>query len=305
MTGGAPTGGPGCWRCASRSTRRPRVAGAAEPPRRAGAGGGRIKKREGSVVFRPEREAQVIDGLKSANPGPAAPPTAWRRSGARSCRPAGAGNAARAWPTSARPAPSAKRRRWATSARAAPVPCANFDEVFHATAAGAAEFRRGAGGELHRRRGGALARPVPALAAVHHRRDQPVRAPQPAAPQRTRWTASRPCWPTRRRWRSARTGCPITCRNAERRAGGQQRRRRPPGRQDPTLAGHRQRTRAASEFGLHVVAPAIQDEAYNRTRFAVVTLPHAAMPQARATTAPAWWCRCPTAPAPCTTCWCR
>ena len=31
---------------------------------------GEVKKKEGSVVFRPEREAQVIDGLKSGNPGP-------------------------------------------------------------------------------------------------------------------------------------------------------------------------------------------------------------------------------------------
>jgi len=32
--------------------------------------------------------------------------------------------------------------------------------------------------------------------------------------------------------------------------------------------------RAAAQFGLHVVAPAIQDDAYNRTRFAVICLPH-------------------------------
>ena len=31
---------------------------------------GEIKKREGSAVFRPEREAQVIDGLKAENRGP-------------------------------------------------------------------------------------------------------------------------------------------------------------------------------------------------------------------------------------------
>jgi chorismate mutase/prephenate dehydratase len=31
--------------------------------------------------------------------------------------------------------------------------------------------------------------------------------------------------------------------------------------------------RAAAEFGLHVVAHAIQDEAYNRTRFAIISLP--------------------------------
>jgi chorismate mutase/prephenate dehydratase len=29
---------------------------------------GEIKKKEGSVVFRPEREAQVIDGLKPSTP---------------------------------------------------------------------------------------------------------------------------------------------------------------------------------------------------------------------------------------------
>ena len=33
-------------------------------------------------------------------------------------------------------------------------------------------------------------------------------------------------------------------------------------------------TRAGSEYGLHVVAPAIQDDPHNRTRFAIVTDPH-------------------------------
>src|SRR3954467_3146276 len=32
--------------------------------------GGEIKRAEGSPVFRPEREAQVINGLQAANPGP-------------------------------------------------------------------------------------------------------------------------------------------------------------------------------------------------------------------------------------------
>ena len=39
--------------------------------------------------------------------------------------------------------------------------------------------------------------------------------------------------------------------------------------------------RAGSQFGLHVAAPAIQDDAYNRTRFAVMCLPQTlAMPEA-------------------------
>ena len=41
---------------------------------------------------------------------------------------------------------------------------------------------------------------------------------------------------------------------------------------DATLAGIASE-RAASEYGLHVVAPAIQDDAHNRTRFAIVTHP--------------------------------
>jgi chorismate mutase/prephenate dehydratase len=39
---------------------------------------------------------------------------------------------------------------------------------------------------------------------------------------------------------------------------------------DPTLAAIAS-TRAASEYGLHVVAPAVQDDANNRTRFAIIT----------------------------------
>jgi chorismate mutase/prephenate dehydratase len=40
---------------------------------------------------------------------------------------------------------------------------------------------------------------------------------------------------------------------------------------DAALAGIASE-RAASEYGLHVVAPAIQDDPHNRTRFAIVTL---------------------------------
>jgi len=42
---------------------------------------GELKRAEGSAVFRPEREAQVINGLQAANPGPLKPgnvATIWR-----------------------------------------------------------------------------------------------------------------------------------------------------------------------------------------------------------------------------------
>jgi chorismate mutase / prephenate dehydratase len=42
---------------------------------------------------------------------------------------------------------------------------------------------------------------------------------------------------------------------------------------DPNLAAIAS-VRAGSEFGLHNVAPAIQDDAHNRTRFAIVSHPH-------------------------------
>jgi chorismate mutase / prephenate dehydratase len=42
--------------------------------------------------------------------------------------------------------------------------------------------------------------------------------------------------------------------------------------QDKRLAGIAS-VRAGSEYGLHVVSPAIQDDAHNRTRFAIVTHP--------------------------------
>jgi chorismate mutase/prephenate dehydratase len=42
---------------------------------------------------------------------------------------------------------------------------------------------------------------------------------------------------------------------------------------DPTLAAIASE-RAASEYGLHVVAPGIQDDPHNRTRFAIVSDPH-------------------------------
>ena len=91
------------------------------------------------MVFRPEREAQVIDGLKAVNPGPLRP-RAWRRSGARSCRPAARSRRPRAWPTWARPAPSARKRRWASSAPPSSRCPAPPSTVLHNTVAGSADF---------------------------------------------------------------------------------------------------------------------------------------------------------------------
>ena len=101
---------------------------------------GELKRAEGSVVYRPEREAQVINNLQARNPGPLK-----------------ARNVATIWREimSARHALEEPQRvaylgpAGTCSEQAAVqffgssiehVPCVSFDEVFHATTAGTAEF---------------------------------------------------------------------------------------------------------------------------------------------------------------------
>jgi chorismate mutase/prephenate dehydratase len=141
---------------------------------------GDLKKREGSVVFRPEREAQVIDGLKAANPGPLRADSVapiWRE----------IMSACRALESPTRVAFLGPAGTFSEEAALGffgssivRVPCASFDEVFRVTAAGAADFGV-VPVENSPKAASPGARPVPAHAAVHHRRDQPLRAPQPAA----------------------------------------------------------------------------------------------------------------------------
>ena len=154
------------------------------------------------------------------------------------------------------------------------VPCASIDEVFHATSAGAADFgvvpvENSSEGVVD-----ALARPVPDDAAdrssarpacyVRHnllrRIDSldgivAVCAHPQALAQCHAWLSHHLPNAERR---------PVAS-NAEgaRLAG-----------LDPALAAIASE-RAASEYGLHVVAPAIQDDAHNRTRFAIVAHPDA------------------------------
>src|SRR3954465_5042926 len=101
---------------------------------------GEIKRREGSVAFRPEREAQVIDGLKATNPGPlqsASVAPIWRE----------IMSACRALETPTRVAylgPAGTFSELAAlgyfGSSIVRVPCTSIDEVFRAAAAGAADF---------------------------------------------------------------------------------------------------------------------------------------------------------------------
>ena len=233
---------------------------------------GEIKKREGSVVFRPEREAQVIDGLKRENAGPLNSDSVapiWRE----------IMSACRALETPTRVAYLGPAGTFSELAALGyfgsslfRVPCASIDEVFRATTAGAADFgvvpvENSTEGVVARSLDLFLHTPLfiigeTSLFVRHNllRRGDSldgiaaVLAHPQALAQCHAWLSAHLPQAERRPVSSNAEGARLAS-------------------LDPTLAGIAS-DRAASEFGLHVVAPAIQDDPHNRTRFAIVTHPH-------------------------------
>jgi chorismate mutase/prephenate dehydratase len=207
------------------------------------------------VVFRPEREAQVIDGLKAVNPGPLQNDSVapiWRE----------IMSACRALETPTRVAYLGPAGTFSEEAALGyfgssivRVPCASIDEVIHARHRRRRRLRRGAGGEQHRRRGGTLARPVPDHAAVHHRRDQPLRAPQPAAQGELAGRHQGRLRPPAGAGAVPRLAVSHHLPDAERRPVASNAEGARLAGLGPGAGRDRQHDRAASEFGLHVVAP--------------------------------------------------
>jgi chorismate mutase/prephenate dehydratase len=232
---------------------------------------GELKKAEGSVVFRPEREAQVIDGLKVVNPGPlpsecVAP--IWRE----------IMSASRALETPTRVAYLGPAGTFSEEAALGyfgssilRVPCANFDEVFHVTATGAADFgvvpvENSSEGVVTRSLDLFLHTPLFIIGEtslfVRHNLLRKldsldgitaVLAHPQALAQCNNWLSAHVPQAERRPVSSNAEGARLAA-------------------LDPNLAAIAS-TRAGGEFGLHVVSPAIQDDAHNRTRFAIVTHP--------------------------------
>ena len=232
---------------------------------------GELKKSEGSPVFRPEREAQVIDGLKAVNPGPLKDDSVapiWRE----------IMSASRALETLTRVAYLGPAGTFSEEAALGffgtsivRVPCASFDEVFRTTTAGAADFgvvpvENSTEGVVARSLDLFLSTPLfiigeTSLIVRHNllRKTNDlagitaVCAHPQALAQCHGWLSHHLPDVERR---------PVSS-NAEgaRLAG-----------LDPSLAAIAS-SRAGSEFGLHLVAPAIQDDAHNRTRFAILTHP--------------------------------
>jgi chorismate mutase / prephenate dehydratase len=232
---------------------------------------GEIKRAEGSVAFRPEREAQVIANLRSANPGPlrnenVAP--IWRE----------IMSACRALETPTRVAFLGPAGTFSEEAALGffgsaivKLPCANFDEVLHCAVTGTADFavvpvENSTEGVVTRSLDLFLTTPLfiigeTSLLVRHNllRASNSLEAiaavcahPQALAQCHT-WLADHLPSVERR---------PVASNAEAARLASQ----------DPTLAAVAS-TRAANQFGLHVVAPAIQDEAQNRTRFAILAHP--------------------------------
>ena len=232
---------------------------------------GELKKKEGSVVFRPEREAQVIDGLKAKNPGPLGSDSVapiWRE----------IMSACRALETPTRVAylgPPGTFSELAAlgffGSSIVKLPCASIDEVFRTTSAGAADFgvvpvENSTEGVVARSLDLFLTTPLfiigeTSLFVRHNllRKEnslegiQAVCAHPQALAQCHGWLSHHLPHVERRPVSSNAEGARLAS-------------------LDPALAGVASE-RAASEYGLHVAAPAIQDDPHNRTRFAIVTDP--------------------------------
>ncbi len=232
---------------------------------------GEVKKKEDSVVFRPEREAQVIDGLKALNAGPLGNDSVapiWRE----------IMSACRALETPTRVAylgPAGTFSELAAlgffGSSIVKLPCASIDEVFRTTSAGAADFgvvpvENSTEGVVARSLDLFLTTPLfiigeTSLFVRHNllRKEnslegiKAVCAHPQALAQCHGWLSNHLAQVERRPVASNAEGARLAS-------------------LDASLAGVASE-RAGSEYGLHVVAPAIQDDPHNRTRFAIVTHP--------------------------------
>ena len=232
---------------------------------------GEIKKGEGSVVFRPEREAQVIGALQKANSGDLKDSSVafiWREI-MSACRALEAPQRVSYLGPAGTFSEEAALRFFGSSIQH--IPCNNFDEVFHAASAGSAEFgvvpvENSTEGVVTRSLDLLLHSPLHIVGEIsllvrHHllrsqdslESIEAVLAHPQALAQCQQWLNTHLPHVERRAVSSNAEGARLAASN-------------------PAWAAIASE-RASSEFGLHIVSRAIQDDAFNRTRFVVVCLP--------------------------------
>jgi len=232
---------------------------------------GEIKRAEGSAVFRPEREAQVVRGLQARNTGPLRAngiASVWREV-MSACRALEAAQrVAFLGPAGTFSEQAALQFFGASIER---VPRNSFDDVFHAAASGAADFavvpvENSTEGAVSRCLDLFLHTPLhvvgeTSLLVRHNLLRQSasldgievVLAHPQALAQCQGWLNAHLPKAERRTASSNAEGARLATTN-------------------PAWAGIAS-LQAGAEFGLHTVAPSIQDDAFNRTRFLVVCLP--------------------------------
>lgn len=232
---------------------------------------GDIKKGEGSVVFRPEREAQVIGALQKANSGDLKDSSVafiWREI-MSACRALEAPQRVAYLGPAGTFSEEAALRFFGSSIQH--IPCNQFDDVFHAASAGSAEFgvvpvENSTEGVVTRSLDLLLHSPLHIVGEIsllvrHHllRKEDAINGievvlahPQALA-QCQQWLNTHLPHVERRAVSSNAEGARLAATN-------------------PAWAAIASE-RAGSEFGLHIASRAIQDDAFNRTRFVVVCLP--------------------------------
>lgn len=230
---------------------------------------GEVKKIDGSPVFRPDREAQVIDRVKNRNPGPILADSVapiWREI-MSACRSLEARQRVAFLGPIGTFSEQATLNYFGSSIE--PMACPSIDEVFRATSARSADFgvvpiENSTEGVVARSLDLLLQSPLTivgetSLLVTHNllrkelsREGIKVVAAHPQALAQCQGWLSQNLPGVERRAVSS---------NAEgaRMAG-----------EDDSIAALASE-RAASQYGLHVVQRAVQDEAHNRTRFVVVT----------------------------------
>ena len=248
---------------------------------------GDIKRAEGSPFFRPDRVAQVLEKIQQTNLGPLKNnhvAAIWREI-MSACLALEAPQRVAVLGPVGTFCEQAAVEYFGSAAEL--IYCNNFDEVFHATSAGTAQFgvvgvENSTEGAVARSLDLFLRTPVHVVGEVsllvRHNllRQSPslegvevVLAHPQALGQCQNWLTQHLPHAERRAVSSNAEGARLAA-------------------TQPSWAALASE-RAASQFGMHVVAHAIQDERH----------------PPRATTAPRWWCRCPTSRVLCTICWCR
>jgi chorismate mutase/prephenate dehydratase len=240
---------------------------------------GEIKRAEGSPFFRPDRVAQVIEKIQAGNQGPLLNQhvsSIWREV-MSACLALEAPQRVAVLGPAGTFCEQAAVEFFGGAANL--IYCANFDEVFHATAAGTAQYgvvgmENSTEGVVARSLDLFLRSPVHVVGEVsllirHNLLRQEnaldgievVMAHPQALAQCQNWLTQHLPNAERRAVSSNAEGARLAATNPAWAA----------------LASER----AAGQFALHIVSHAVQDEAYNRTRFAIISLPQTmAMPPA-------------------------